>query len=324
VSRSNSGSELVPTPSIDNRSGPVHGIWLLLTTYRSTFSNWYLIPLLEFKILARGLLHTRDDMIVEVSSKAPRSTLHSARSAFVVRKQLHSREESVQGHRTGGSPTPCVTIDWKGTTLRFMADQLKLSEIYQVLEETFVQQQYKRLSVEAKTVLDVGAFLGDSAIYFALQGARRVIAFEPDRRSASIANENFVINRLEDRVELINAAVGGQSGTVFVDETGSPVGANQLRTSVSGKEIQVISLSDILRDHIHPGESVAMKIDCEGCEYDLISSTPLTELARFDEIIMEYHHGTAPLRKTLTDAGFAVSILSGSARQGILHATMAR
>jgi len=34
------------------------------------------------------------------------------------------------------------------------------------------------LDVKGKVVIDVGAYIGDSAIYFALKGARKVIALE--------------------------------------------------------------------------------------------------------------------------------------------------
>ena len=34
-------------------------------------------------------------------------------------------------------------------------------------------------SIRGKSVLDVGAFVGDSAMLFALRGARRVVAVEP-------------------------------------------------------------------------------------------------------------------------------------------------
>jgi len=38
---------------------------------------------------------------------------------------------------------------------------------------------YDWLDVKGKRVLDVGASIGDTAVYFALRGAREVVAFEP-------------------------------------------------------------------------------------------------------------------------------------------------
>jgi FkbM family methyltransferase len=38
---------------------------------------------------------------------------------------------------------------------------------------------YEDLNVRGRVVVDVGAYIGDSAIYFALRGARKVVAVEP-------------------------------------------------------------------------------------------------------------------------------------------------
>ena len=45
--------------------------------------------------------------------------------------------------------------------------------------EIFEYGDYDALNVNGRVVVDVGAFVGDSAIYFALKGAKRVIAIEP-------------------------------------------------------------------------------------------------------------------------------------------------
>jgi hypothetical protein len=42
-----------------------------------------------------------------------------------------------------------------------------------------VQQCYGIIEPKNKDVIDVGAFIGDSAMYFAMRGAKRVIAIEP-------------------------------------------------------------------------------------------------------------------------------------------------
>jgi predicted O-methyltransferase YrrM len=41
--------------------------------------------------------------------------------------------------------------------------------------EIFEEDMYEILDVKGKIVVDVGAYIGDSAIYFALKGAKRAI-----------------------------------------------------------------------------------------------------------------------------------------------------
>jgi len=45
--------------------------------------------------------------------------------------------------------------------------------------EIFEEGMYEMVDVKGKVVVDVGAHIGDSTIYFALKGAKRVFAIEP-------------------------------------------------------------------------------------------------------------------------------------------------
>lgn len=47
------------------------------------------------------------------------------------------------------------------------------------LSETFYDECYGTFKVKDWTIVDIGAFIGDTAIYFANKGAKKVIAFEP-------------------------------------------------------------------------------------------------------------------------------------------------
>ena len=49
-----------------------------------------------------------------------------------------------------------------------------------------------------------------------------------------------------------------------------------------------------------------MKIDCEGCEYDIIANTRKETLQRFGEIFIEYHYGYINIERKLKDCGFRV------------------
>ncbi|MCH7561417.1 MAG: FkbM family methyltransferase [Thaumarchaeota archaeon] len=47
------------------------------------------------------------------------------------------------------------------------------------LRGVFLRDNYKFLPVENKIVLDIGANIGDSSIYFALKGSKKIISLEP-------------------------------------------------------------------------------------------------------------------------------------------------
>jgi len=86
--------------------------------------------------------------------------------------------------------------------------KVKFKRIYPSVLEVFDYESYKPLmNIEGIDVVDIGAFCGDSSIYFALLGAGRVIAVEPDVRIFEELIENIRINGLKDRIIPLNVAV---------------------------------------------------------------------------------------------------------------------
>ena len=74
---------------------------------------------------------------------------------------------------------------------------------------------YDWLDVKGKRVLDIGASIGDTAVYFALRGAREVVAFEPYPFPYQFALRNVEANGLRN-VRVINAGIAGSDGAVRV------------------------------------------------------------------------------------------------------------
>jgi len=143
--------------------------------------------------------------------------------------------------------------------------------------EVFNFRQYARLKHVEGIIVDIGAGVGDSVIYFILRGAKRVIALEPNVKYYYEMLENIKLNNIEEnRVVALNKAANSQT----------------LLELVSNYEIT----------------SGVLKIDCEGCEYTVLINTPIETLRHFREIIVEYHGTPQPLVKKLIDSGFKVVV----------------
>jgi len=179
----------------------------------------------------------------------------------------------------------------------------QLSNIIYLINENFVEEQYKWLDVEGKNVVDVGANIGDTAIYFALKGAKHVYAFELYPYSYNIAKKNIKLNHLEDKIILLNEGCG-KSGFVTIKEDYENTGGTDLKNFKLGKKIRIESLDEIVKRFNL--KHAALKVDCEGCEYDLILNASDEALKAFDQIIMEYHYGYRNLVKRLRQARFKV------------------
>jgi hypothetical protein len=67
---------------------------------------------------------------------------------------------------------------FSGMNLKVYFDPELQRDARQVIQETFSSGVYD-IDVVGRDVVDIGSNIGDTAIYFALKGAKRVIALEP-------------------------------------------------------------------------------------------------------------------------------------------------
>jgi FkbM family methyltransferase len=73
---------------------------------------------------------------------------------------------------------------------------------------TFGANEYSFLKVEGEIVLDIGSKVGDSPIYFTLNGAKNVISV-PEENYYEILTKNVKANDLEKRIVISNATYCG-------------------------------------------------------------------------------------------------------------------
>lgn len=174
-------------------------------------------------------------------------------------------------------------------------------DIYHV----FTKNEYNKLKVKGKTVVDIGANIGDSLIYFALKDAKKVIGFEPFHNNFHFAKKNIEENDLEEKCE-INLAGCGEPGSIKLDPNMKGDVDSKLENFNDGNEVPRYSLQQIIKNFNIPQNSI-LKMDCEGCEYESILTASDKTLNTFDEILIEYHHGYLDLEKRLKKCGFKVS-----------------
>jgi FkbM family methyltransferase len=159
------------------------------------------------------------------------------------------------------------------------------------------------LPLEGKTVIDIGANIADSSIYFAHNGAKKVIALEPFARNYIIAKRNVELNGMQSVIELLNAGCIGTSKTMMLNADGLGVYEQGTQKS-NGTQVIFYSLAELL--NTYESDNLVLKLDCEGCEDDTISTAEYQTLQRFSKIQIEYHHGYEQLKQKLETCGFSV------------------
>lgn len=166
----------------------------------------------------------------------------------------------------------------------------------------FLNEDYSFLKPSGKTIVDIGANISDSAIYFAMNGAKKVIAFEPYPYAYKMGLENISMNGMESIISLFNIGYG-KDGIIHVNDSETDTGSDLIE-NISGFKVETISLGSIIKRFDLP-KNVLLKMDCEGCEYNLLSEKD-ESLYHFNRIQIEYHYGYKKLLKKIYSAGFKV------------------
>lgn len=188
-----------------------------------------------------------------------------------------------------------VTVKWYSTDYRlYIFSKRSMDEMEQV---------YSKLSIKNKTVVDIGASIADSSIYFALKGAKKVIAFEPIPSTFEIAKKNIEANNLQNRITLEMMGVNKKTGVVPVSEDYEGTPGSTLENLGSGRTIAITTLDKIVKDY--GVRDAILKLNCEGYEYNILFAASRRTLSVFSEIMIQYHHGRAnELIDLLKKSGF--------------------
>lgn len=182
-----------------------------------------------------------------------------------------------------------------------------------VIKETILDRQYEQAGVPLQdgwTVVDIGAALGDYAVWAARQiPYGRLIAAEPFPKSVEVMRRNLRANQVNN-VEIFEGAVSASNGVTSLKVVGKIVQNSTASAANEGTPLTVetLSLEGLLNKFlIHSCDY--LKMDCEGGEYDILFSASSETLSKVHRICMEVHDGMTQydrshMIKFLEDNGF--------------------
>ena len=330
-----------------------HKLFLLLFVMK----GFYVYLLVRCKIKAKGSVYfnTKPDRLCIEISQSDISQKESTECLYILSKLLHNKTiNSYDKTRNGlgicafgrkavlgfdlfllGNivyPALCAGIfveeydnDFFLITIndkfKFIIRKKNKSDIL-LLKDIFIYKEYDKYlpDLQDKVVLDIGGYIGDTAIYFSHLGASSVYVYEPHPALYKMMNKNIELNNRQN-IKTNNCGVSGADSIIPIKEKRSCNGPTavfglELPKNNQGKtvEIKAFSLEKII-DNI--GEIDLLKMDCEGYEFPALLSCNRIPLEKIKKMVVEYHGNPEKIVKHLENSGFVVKFeKTGSTIEG--------
>ncbi len=159
-----------------------------------------------------------------------------------------------------------------------------------IILEIFFDKTYNPKGFEIKkddVVIDIGAHIGIFSLYASTFTKNRIFCFEPIKENFNLLEENIRMNH-KNNIKIFNFALCNQKEIrIFFNDVNTGGHSN----FIEGKKYQKVkcmTLKDIFqRENINVCNF--LKIDCEGCEYEILFNTPDSVFEKIKKISMEIH-----------------------------------
>jgi FkbM family methyltransferase len=209
-----------------------------------------------------------------------------------------------------------LTVVTRGGTRIVVPLGSEAGALYPVLE-VFAFSEYAhdwRLGDEP-CVVDIGAHVGAFTLWLAERSPRlRAVCFEPDPD----AYRYLARNTKRIAATLHRQAVGASGRTSLLRRPIAGGGVSTLQAIGDGDEVAVEVVS--LQDALAPLADVSlMKLDCEGCEYELVLDTPAASWVRVQRVVLEYHAVSGREPSELVDRleGLGLRLVHAEPKNGV-------
>jgi FkbM family methyltransferase len=196
--------------------------------------------------------------------------------------------------RAGVRGQPLANLRWRGRDVFYRPATSDPLAIYQVLlRQRGKAEYYLPPKLQPEVILDIGSNIGASILFFHEQfPAARIYGFEPNPETFRVLQKN--VGSLP-AVEVFNYGLGAADATIAVPFDGADFSRFMSKDKTAEWSGPLSPTSCLIK---HAGDVVRnlgltkvdlIKIDCEGAEYDVLTSLPPDLLRQTKWIVGEMH-----------------------------------
>ncbi len=186
-----------------------------------------------------------------------------------------------------------------------------------IAHELFLDRQYRFcdevIRKAANPIIDIGGHLGFFALYAALLNPKvPIYSFEPHEGNFALLKENLKTNRVRNVVpkQLAVSDTVGQAELYLSREDLNHSTTRAIEPTGATQKVQTTTLERIMEKN-GIAQCDLLKMDCEGAEFKILTSTPPTIFRRIRHIFLEYHdwvegESSEKLKDFLKNQGYRV------------------
>lgn len=161
------------------------------------------------------------------------------------------------------------------------------SASFPAFRDIFRDENYKtNLNGENLVVMDCGANIGCSAIYFATSynNVKRIYCYEPVKENIEYLKKNINTNNLKDKIIIIQKGISNKNELVnFTIE-----GVTSHKTKGKGIKVELLNFDNEIKKIINKeGKLDLIKLDIEGAEKEILKKSKY--LNKVKNLIIEIH-----------------------------------
>ena len=193
---------------------------------------------------------------------------------------------------------PMANLRWRDHDVFYRPATSDPLAIYQVLlRQRGKAEYYLPPKLQPEVMLDIGSNIGASILFFHEQfPAARIYGFEPNPETFRVLKKN--VGSLPS-VEVFNYGLGAADATIAVPFDGADFSRFMSKDKtaewsgpLSPTSCQIKHAGDVV-GNLGLTKVDLIKIDCEGAEYDVLTSLPLDLLRQCKWIVGEMHDESA-------------------------------